>query len=199
MEKLFRLGDKIRGKVVRAVKFGAFVEIHPGIEGLVHISEMSYRKRVVKAEDVVMPGDSVDVMVKEVDGENRRISLSMKDAEGDPWIDIHNKYTVGQPVRGTIEKKEKFGYFVSLEPGITGLIPLSKIEALPRPSSIEKLGQGDAISVVIERIDQDERKISLTPGGEMGEEDWRSYTKGLEKPMGSLGEKLKQALKSKKK
>ena len=196
-EGLFRTGDKIKGKVTRCVKFGAFVEIAPGIEGLVHISEMSYKKRVLKAEDVVMAGDTVEVMVKEIDIEKRRISLSMKDAEGDPWIDIFNKYKVGQSVEGIIEKKERFGYFVSLEPGITGLLPKSKIESLHQPSVIEKLGQGDAIPVVVEKIDPDERKIALSPGDTMGEEDWRKYGKNSEKPIGSLGEKLRQALKPK--
>ena len=197
VEGKFYIGDKIRGKVTRCVKFGAFIEIAPGIEGLVHISEMSYKRRVLKAEDVVTTGDIVEVMVKEIDVENRRISLSMRDAEGDPWIDIYNKYKVGQSVKGIIEKKERFGYFVSLEPGITGLLPRSKIEGLQKPSVIEKLGQGDAVAVVVEKIDPAERKISLTPGDAMDGEDWRSYAKDSEKPIGSLGEKLQQALKSK--
>lgn len=194
----FRIGDKIMGKVTACVKFGAFVEIAPGIEGLVHISEMSYKRRVLKAEDVITAGDTVEVMVKEIDVENRRISLSMRDAEGDPWIDIYNKYKVGQSVEGTVEKRERFGYFVSLEPGITGLIPMSKIESLHRPSAIEKLGQGDAIPVVVENIDPEERKITLSPGDTMDEGDWKSYAKDSGKPIGSLGEKLQQALKSKK-
>jgi len=197
VEEKFRIGDKISGKVTRCVKFGAFVEITPGIEGLVHISEMSYKRRVLKTEDMVTAGDTVDVMVKEIDAEKRRISLSMKEAEGDPWIDIHTKYKVGQSVEGIIEKKERFGYFVSLEPGITGLLPISKIESSQKPSVIEKLGQGDAIPVTVERIDPDERKISLSPGDKKDEEDWRNYSKDSEKSIGSLGEKLQQALKSK--
>lgn len=188
----------LEGRVTRLMPYGVFVELVPGVEGMIYISEITW-SRIERPEEILKAGDTVEVMIKEIDVENRRISLSMKEAEGDPWIAINEKYRVGRPVRGTIEKKEKFGYFVSLEPGITGLLPLSKIEALPRPSSIEKLGQGDAISVVIERIDSHERKISLATGGEMGEEDWKSYTKGSEKSIGSLGEKLQQALKSKKK
>ena len=121
----------------------------------------------------------------------------MRDAAGDPWIDIHNKYKVGQSVEGTIETRERFGYFVSLEPGITGLLPRSKIENLHKPSVIEKLDQGDAIPVVVEKIDPDERRITLAPGDTTDEKDWRSYAKDSEKPIGSLGEKLQQALKSK--
>jgi len=199
VDSMFRIGDKIRGKVTRCVKFGAFIEIAPGIEGLVHISEMSYKRRVLKSEDVVKPGDTAEVMVKEIDAERRRISLSMKDAEGDPWVDIYNKYKIGQPIEGIIEKKERFGYFVSLEPGITGLLPSSKIEGSHNPSVIKKLGQGDAIKVVVEKIDPEERRITLSPGDGMDEGDWKGYAKGSERPIGSLGEKLRQALKSKNK
>jgi len=199
VDSMFRIGDKIRGKVTRCVKFGVFVEIAPGIEGLVHISEMSYKRRVLKSEDVVKPGDTTEVMVKEIDAEKRRVSLSMKDAEGDPWVDIYNKYKIGQPVEGIIEKKERFGYFVSLEPGITGLLPSSKIEGSHNPSVIKKLGQGDAMKVVVEKIDPEERRITLSPGDGMDEGDWKGYAKGSEKPIGSLGEKLRQALKSKNK
>ena len=155
------------------------------------------KRRVLKTEDMVTAGDSVEVMVKEIDVENRRISLSMKEAEGDPWIDIHTKYKVGQSIEGIIEKKESFGYFVSLEPGITGLLPKSKIESSQKQSVIEKLGRGDIIPVIVEKVDPDERKISLSPGDKKDEEDWRNYAKASEKSIGSLGEKLQQALKSK--
>jgi len=193
----FSIGAMVRGKVTRCEKFGAFVEIEPGIEGLVHISEMSY-KRIVKPEDIVETGASVDVMVKEIDTEKRRISLSMKDAEGDPWIDVLEKYSVGQSIEGKIEKKEKFGFFVELEPGITGLLPKSKIDNFHKPALIEKLREGDGITVVVEEINGDERKITLGPADSMEENAWRDYTKNQEKPMGSLGDKLLEALKSKK-
>jgi small subunit ribosomal protein S1 len=197
-EDQFRVGDKIMGKVTRCVKFGAFVEIAPGIEGLVHISEMSYKRRVLKAEDVVSAGDTVEVMVKEIDLENKRASLSMKDAEGDPWINIREKYSVGQSVKGSIEKKEKFGYFVELEPGIKGLLPASKIAHAHESASIEKRREGDVIVVIIEEIHPAERKITLAPGDSAEEQDWRRFTKDRAKSMGSFGEKLQQALNSKK-
>lgn len=199
VEDKFNIGDKIRGKVTRCVKFGAFVEIAPGIEGLVHISEMSYLKRVLKAEDVVTEGDTAEVMVKEIDIENRRISLSIKDAEGDPWIDIYDKYKVGQSVEGILEKKESFGYFVELEPGITGLLPKSKANNTYKPKLINTLREGDAITVLIDEINRDARKITLSPGDSKEEGDWKSYAKAPEGSMGSLGEKLQQALKSKNK
>jgi len=99
---------------------------------------MSYKKRILKPEDMVKPGETVSVMVKEIDAVKRRVSLSIKDAEGDPWMDVQGKYHLGQVVEGNIEKKEPFGYFVTLEPGITGLLPKSGIKKSPQPSMIEK-------------------------------------------------------------
>jgi small subunit ribosomal protein S1 len=194
----FHEGDRATGKVTRCAEFGAFVEIAPGIEGMVHISELSYTKRVLRPEDVVKVGKVVPVVVKEVDAVRRRISLSIRDAEGDPWMDIEEKYHVGQAVQGTIEKKEQFGYFVALEPGITGLFPRSNVAKSHNPRSIEKLRQGDPIEVVIEGMRPDERRITLGPGDARDEQDWRSFARDADKPLGSLGEKLHQALKSKK-
>ena len=194
----FSEGDKLTGKVTRCTNFGAFVEIAPGIEGLVHISEMSYKKRILKPEDMVKTGETVSVMVKEIDAVKRRVSLSIKDAEGDPWMDVQEKYHLGQVVEGNIEKKEPFGYFVTLEPGITGLLPKSGIKKSPQPSMIEKLKPGNTITVVIEQLNPDERRITLGPGDSRDEGDWRDFTRGSQKSLGSLGEKLQQALASKK-
>jgi small subunit ribosomal protein S1 len=190
-------GDRLKGKVIRCMGFGVFVEISPGIEGLVHISEMSYVKRVHKPEDEVRPGDMVWVMVKEVDVINRRISLSIRDAEGDPWADINEKYVIGQTVNGTFEKKEKFGCFVTLEPGITGLLPKSKVSRTSAAGAIDKLQQGDSISVIIDEIRPETRRISLGISDAKDEEDWQSFAGDTEKSLGSLGEQLKKALQDK--
>jgi small subunit ribosomal protein S1 len=196
----FKAGDKATGKVTRCADFGAFVEIAPGIEGLVHVSEMSYLKRVARAEDVVSPGDTVPVTIKDVDPVHRRISLSMKDAEGDPWMGIEKKYAKGQVCSGTIEKKEAFGYFVTLEPGVVGLLPKSKINSAPNVGEIERMKINDPITVKVEEIDPGSRKISL--GVEGGGDDWKEFAPAGEGPasgaMGSLGEKLRSALVSKK-
>ncbi|MFP3981269.1 MAG: 30S ribosomal protein S1 [Desulfobacterales bacterium] len=198
----FSHGDKVEGRVTRCADFGAFVEIAPGVEGLVHVSEMSYKKRVLKAEDVVSPGDRIAVMVKSVDPEKRRISLSLKDAEGDPWMHIESRYQAGQRITGTIEKKESFGYFVALEPGIVGLLPISKINAASNVKEIEKQKVDDPIAVSIETIHPAERKISLDVADEADKQEWQSYKKdpggGSNSGMGALGEKLQEALKSKK-
>ena len=197
----FKEGDVVEGKVSRCAPFGAFVEIEPGIEGLVHISEMSYRKRIIKAEDVVSPGDSIQVLIKEIDSSRQRISLSMRDVEGDPWAGIARKYRTGQAVEGTVEKHENFGIFVSLEPGISALLPKSRIRESANPGRIEKSRPGDTIPVVIENVNVEERKISVGPGDAQDEGEWRRFVPGKDKNegMGSLGEKLQQALAAKKK
>jgi small subunit ribosomal protein S1 len=198
VEGKFQIGEKLKGKVIRCTKFGAFVEIAPGIEGLVHISEMSYRKRVVRTEDEVSPGDTVHVVVKEVDLPRKRISLSIKDAEGDPWMEVEEKYHVGQALEGTLEKKEKFGFFIVLEPGITGLLPASKIKGAQKASNIEKLRPGDRVPVVIEEIQPKERRMTLGTGDSAEEGDWKKFSKQGAQSSTLLGEKLRKALEDKK-
>jgi small subunit ribosomal protein S1 len=194
----FHEGDKVLGKVTRCANFGAFVEVAPGIEGLVHISEMSYTKRVLKPEDVVHAGETVSVLVKEVDRQNRRMSLSIRDAEGDPWVDIGEKYTIGQTLEGVLEKKEKFGCFINLQPGITGLIPKSNLSRSGKSSQFDKLKEGDTIPVTIESINAGDRKITLAPGSTEDEQNWQKFAGDTGSSMGSLGEKLQHAMSRKK-
>ncbi|MBN1634866.1 MAG: 30S ribosomal protein S1 [Deltaproteobacteria bacterium] len=195
----FSPNDKIKGIVTRCAKFGAFVEIAPGIEGLVHISEMSYTKRVIHPEDVVKPGESVSVMIKDIDQKNRRISLSIKEAEGDPWVEVPDKYSIGQSVDAIIEKKEQFGLFITLEPGVTGLLPKSEISRSSNQAQFDKIKEGDPITVLIGEINPAERKISLRPGDAREDDEWKEFSGTASKSLGTLGDKLQQALKSKKK
>jgi small subunit ribosomal protein S1 len=191
-------GQKVTGKVTRCAPFGAFVEIRPGIEGLVHISEMSYTRRVVHPEDVVQPGQTISVLIKEIDTNSRRIGLSLRDAEGDPWLDVAERFTVGQPVSGTVEKKEKFGLFINLAPGIVGLLPKSVIGRSSRGSHVDKLKPGDTIAVVVASVNAAERKISLGLGDSDDENNWRQFAdKSSERgaSLGALGDKLAEALK----
>jgi small subunit ribosomal protein S1 len=187
-------GDVINGRVRRCAPFGVFVEIEPGIEGLVHISEMSYVKRILKPEDIVSPGDEVTVMVKTFDGDKRRVSLSIRDADGDPWLAVFERYPVGRKVNGVIEKVEKFGYFVTLEPGITGLLPNSKLGQAAEQMYSGKLKSGDTIAVTIDAVDREKRRITLAPGDDSATGDWRRYGSGESSSLGQLGEKLKEAL-----
>jgi small subunit ribosomal protein S1 len=197
-DQKFHPGDKILGKITRCAKFGAFVEVAPGIEGLVHISEMSYTKRIVNPEDVVSAGQTVSVLIKDVDMQKRRLSLSIREAEGDPWVDVAEKYTIGQALQAVLEKKEKFGYFVNLEPGITGLLPKSKLGKSRQSSELEKLKEGDPIPVIIEAINTGDRKITLLPGNSEDEQNWRKFSDEAGPSMGSLGEQLQRALSHKK-
>jgi small subunit ribosomal protein S1 len=197
VEGRFQIGEKVKGKVVRCAAFGAFVEIAEGIEGLIHVSEMSYTKRVLKPEEIVQVGESIAVVVKEIDIPRRRVSLSLKDAEGDPWLDVPEKYRVGSLVNGTVERKEKFGYFISLEPGVTGLLPISKIKNSIKSGQIEKLKPGDTMVVLIEEVHPSERKITLGPGDAKDEEGWKEFAGGQQKKTSFFGEKLQQALQKK--
>ena len=193
------VGDKLMGKVTRCANFGAFVELFPGIEGLVHISEMSYTRRVMRTEEVVAPGDEIMVMVKEFDLDRKRISLSIKDAEGDPWEDIEEKFKPGMTVQGRVEKKEGFGIFVNLTPGITGLLPKSKMAASEKAAQIEALKPGAAITVTIDAVNARERKISLGTGDVADDQGWQEFAGGTADSLGSLGDQLKKALSQQKK
>ncbi|MFH2065986.1 MAG: 30S ribosomal protein S1 [Pseudomonadota bacterium] len=196
----FKIGDMVKGRVTRCLDFGAFVEIAPGTEGLVHISEMSYTKRIQKAQDVVKPGDTVSVMIKEIDPGKKRISLSIKDAEGDPWVDVKDKYPAGKTVLGKVERKETFGLFIILEPGVTGLLHKSKIGKAYDASAIEKLKPGEEIHVQVEDVNIRDRRITLVPADASDMEDWKNYkSEPSANPAGSLGEKLQQAIQAKEK
>lgn len=195
----FHPGTKVSGKVTRCMNFGVFVEIAPGIEGLVHISEMSYLKRVINPADVVKAGETVSVMIREVDAKGRRISLSIRDALGDPWLEVPDKFSVGQVIIGTLEKKEKFGYFITLAPGITGLLPKSKFSGAEKPGLIEQLKAGDPIAVTVEEIHSFDRKITLAPGDAKEEGAWKSFVQtAIHAPVSDLAEKLRLAMESKK-
>ena len=194
LPEALRPGEKVTGKVTRCAPFGAFVEVTPGIEGLVHISEMSYVKRVLQPEEIVSTGETVSVMVKSIDLQNRKLSLSLRDAEGDPWLEVPDKYRSGQKWTGKIEKKEKFGYLIVLEPGIVGLLPASRIHKASQPARLEKLKQGDDIPVTIEKIDVANRRISLLPADSAESTDWREYQQDTDSKLSPLAEKLKAAL-----
>ena len=209
----FHVGDTITGKVRRLVKFGAFVEISTGIEGLVHISEMSYTKRVQRPEDVVSEGESIEVIIKEINPDTKRISLSIRDATGDPWENVgenvgensendlggnlKNNFSVGQLVEGELMKKESFGFFIQLAPGITALLPKSKINRSENASYFETIKIGATLKLIIEEINKDERKITLTTPDSNDAGEWQNYSPKNNNSMGSLGELLKQALDTK--
>jgi len=158
----YPIGKRVQGKVVALTDYGAFLELEPGIEGLIHVSEMSWTKRVKHPSKVVTIGDQVDSVVLDVDEGNRKISLGMKQIEPNPWDVIEEKYPIGTKVKGTVRNITNFGVFVGLEEGVDGLVHVSDIswtESVKHPS--EKFQKGDEVEAVVLKIDKENEKFSL--------------------------------------
>ena len=162
VEQRFPAGSRVRGKVVSLTDYGAFIELAEGIEGLVHISEMSWTQRVKHPSKVVSVGDPVEVMILDVDQVNKRISLGMRQIEPNPWLFVEERYPVGTRVEGAIRNLTDFGAFVELEEGIDGLIHVSDMSWTKRvrhPSEVLK--RGDKVEAVVLHVDKTNRRISL--------------------------------------
>jgi small subunit ribosomal protein S1 len=167
-------GTKLSGKIMGLTDYGAFVELEPGIEGLVHVSEMSWSKRKQHPSKIVNLGDMVDVIVLGVDSNERRISLGMKQAQSDPWQVLAEKYPVGTIVNGKIRNLTEFGAFLEIEEGFDGLIHVSDISWTGRiktPSEVYK--KGDAVEAKVLKIDQGTRRVSL--GVKQVNDIWSSW------------------------
>src|SRR5919204_6891820 len=162
VETRYPAGTKTRGRVVSLTNYGAFVELEPGVEGLVHVSEMSWTRRVRHPSKIVNIGDDVDVLVLDVNRAAKRISLGMKQVEPDPWATIEDRYKPGQRVTGRVRNLTDFGAFVELEPGVDGLLHISDMtwtRNIGHPSELLKKGQ--EIDTQILNIDRDQKRISL--------------------------------------
>ena len=158
----YPLGKKLQGNVVSLTDYGAFIELEPGVEGLVHVSEMSWTKRVKHPSKMVAVGDLVEAIVLDVDEGNRKISLGMKQIEENPWTAIEKQYPLGTRVKGEVRNVTKFGVFVGLEEGIDGLVHVSDIswtEQVKHPSEMFK--KGDELEAVVLKIDRENEKFSL--------------------------------------
>ncbi len=159
----YQPGERVRGTVTRVMEFGAFVELEPGIEGLIHVSEMSWAKKVRSASDVVKPGDSVEVVILGVKTDERRISLGLKQTLGDPWTDVAEKFGVGTVIEGAVTSIQKFGAFVQLAEGVEGMVHVSEITAEKRvehPQEVLKVGQ--VVKAQVVSIDKDKRQLRLS-------------------------------------
>jgi len=154
------IGQSIEGTVTRIANFGAFVEIAPGIEGLVHISEMSWVKRVNHPSEAVAPGNRVRVIVLSIDESKKTVSLSLKDVADDPWRDADTRFAPGSDVSGTIAKKTRYGYFIDIAEGVTGLLPFANIASEKK----DAFRENDTITVHVENVDKAQRRISLSFG-----------------------------------
>ena len=158
----YTAGERVRGTVTRVVDFGAFVELEPGVEGLIHISEMSWAKKARQASDVVKPGETVEAVVLAVSPSDRRISLGLKQALGDPWAEVTQKFGVGSVIEGPVTSLTNFGAFVQLSEGVEGMIHVSEISAEKRinhPQEVLKVGQ--LVKTQVLAIDKERRLLRL--------------------------------------
>lgn len=163
IEERFALGTRMTGKVASVTDYGAFVELEPGVEGLVHVSEMSWSKRVKHPSKIVNPGDTVDVEVLGVDAKARRISLGMKQVQDNPWQTLNERYQVGARVQGRVRNLTDFGAFIEIEDGVDGLVHVSDISwsrRIKHPGEVLKKGQ--PVDAVITAIDPENRRMSLS-------------------------------------
>jgi small subunit ribosomal protein S1 len=159
----YTIGQKISGSVTRLMDFGAFVELEPGIEGLIHVSEMSWVKKIHKPSDVLKAGETVEVVVLSVSAGERRISLGLKQALGDPWLEVPKKSPVGSAIEGPVTRLMKFGAFVEIAEGVEGLVHISEIVAdrrLNHPSEV--LHSGQVVKAQVLAIDPEKRQIKLS-------------------------------------
>jgi len=158
----YKVNDRVRGTVTRIVDFGAFVELEPGVEGLIHISEMSWARRIKKASDVVKQGDTVEAVILGVNLADRRIYLGLKQALGDPWAEAAQDFPVGSVVEGPVTSLTSFGAFVQLVEGVEGMIHVGNISAekrLNHPQDVLRVGQ--TVRAQVLEFDRDKRRIAL--------------------------------------
>jgi small subunit ribosomal protein S1 len=156
-------GSRVAGRVTNVTDYGAFVELEEGVEGLVHVSEMSWSKKVKNPSKLVSPGDQVEAVVSDVNPDARRISLSLKDTLPDPWESVIQKYAIGSRVHGKVRNLTDFGAFVEIEEGVDGLVHVSDMswtKRIKHPSEVLK--KGDEVEAIITSIDEENRRISLS-------------------------------------
>ncbi|XOB98590.1 30S ribosomal protein S1 [Deinococcota bacterium DY0809b] len=158
----YEVGQRIKGKVVGLTPFGAFIEIEPGLEGLIHITEMSWTKRPRHPSDVLKEGEEVEAVVLRIDPEQRRLSLGLRQTLPDPWKELPEKYPPGTVVKGKITGVTDFGVFVEIEDGIEGLVHISELDYEHIENPAEKFKKGEELEVVVLNIDATDQRVSLS-------------------------------------
>jgi len=159
----YQLNQRVRGRVTRVAEFGAFVELEPGVEGLIHVSEMSWSKKMRIASDIVKPGEIVDAVILGIKPEERRISLGLKQTLTDPWTEVTHRYPVGSQIEGPVTKIMAFGAFVQVIEGVEGLVHISEItpdRRLHHPSDMLRAGQ--VVKAQVLAIDTERRQMKLS-------------------------------------
>lgn len=189
-------GALLEGRITRLEKFGAFVELESGVEGLIHISELGW-SRINDPSELVRTGQSVQVKLLKTEDVNGKlkISLSLKQADGagNPWVTVFEKFPVGSVHDGKVEKKEVYGLFVNIAPGITGLLPKSKWRDSLESAQYESKKKGDDIKVQIDQILFEEKKIALGVPTEAEDASWKSHS-AAPSGLGTLGDQFKHLL-----
>ena len=163
VDEKFKAGDRVQGPVTRLANFGAFVELEPGVEGLIHVSEMAWSRRVNHPSEVVNPGETVEVVILGVDSANRRISLGLKQALGDPWADVPQRFPAGALVEGPVTSLTSFGAFVQLAEGVEGMVHISEItdeKRIEHPQ--EALQVGETVQAQVLEVDPQKRQLRLS-------------------------------------
>src|SRR5438067_880262 len=196
LEEQYPIGSVIRGQVRNVTDFGIFVGVQEGIDGLVHVSDISWTQRIKHPGDLYKKGDEVEAVVLNIDVENERFSLGIKQLHPDPWTELPTKYPIGSRVKGKVTKVADFGAFVEIEPGIEGLVHVSELrdERVENPRDVVK--EGDELDVKVIDMDPHERKVALSVKAALHEgEDYREYMRAQQSSSRSsfgdvFGEKL---------
>lgn len=197
----YPVGARVRGKVRNLTTYGAFVELEEGIDGMVHVSDMSWTRKVNHPSEVVKKGDEVDAIVLDVDADSQRISLGMKQLATDPWDEIETHFKIGDMVNGKISKITSYGAFVELDNDIDGLVHISQISEERVEKIKDVLNEGDEVTARVIKIDKDERRIGLSvKAANYSEEDLAKERQAFDnvtatEDLTNLGDLLDQATK----
>jgi len=180
----YPVGSKIIGRVRNLTDFGAFVEIEEGIDGLIHVSDLSWAKRAMNPSDILKEGDEVEAIVLSIDSEKQRVSLGLKQIEPDPWIQVPDKYAIGSVVRGRIVNITNFGAFAKLEEGVEGLIHISELDEKHVDNPNEVVSIGDELDLKVISLDSEERRIGLSLKEAKGDQERNVVTQYNEEARG---------------
>jgi small subunit ribosomal protein S1 len=181
IDQRFPIGTKIKGKVRNLTAYGAFVEMEEGIDGMVHVSDLSWTRKINHPSEALKKNDEVEAVVLEIDKPNQRISLGIRQLEDDPWSDIDSKFHVGDLVKGTVAKIASFGAFIQLQDDIDGLVHISQLSEDHVNRVKDVLKQGDEVEARVIKVDKVERRIGLSvKAATYSEEELRRETAAFE-------------------
>jgi small subunit ribosomal protein S1 len=162
IDERYKVGQRVSGRVRNLTDFGAFIELEPGVDGLLHISDMSWTRSVGHPSEVIKKGQDLETQILNIDSENKRISLGLKQVQPDPWATVAQRYPMGSRVTGKVVRLTDFGAFVELEPGVDGLLHISQMANRPISRPDEIVNVGDEITLLVIRVDSNERRIGLS-------------------------------------